>query len=75
MQDAPSRQDLLRHRLNAACNSSQRLTVLTTSLAMSIDSIQQELMDVHGWSDEDAALAIVDALRYVENGLLEALVQ
>ena len=74
MQDAPSRQDLLRHRLNAACNSSQRLTVLTTSLAMSIDAIQQELMDVHGWTDEDAALAIVDALQYVERGLLEALI-
>ena len=73
--DAISRQDLLRHRLNSVCQSSQRLTALTSSLAMSIDAIQQELMDVHGWSDEDAALAIVDALRYVENGLLEALVQ
>ena len=73
--DAPSRQDLLRHRLNAACNSSQRLTVLTTSLAMSIDAIEQELVEVHDWSAEDAALAIVDALQYVENGLLEALVE
>ena len=73
--DAPSRQDLLRHRLNAACNSSQRLTVLTTSLAMSIDAIEQELVEVHDWSAEDAALAIVDALQYVERGLLEALVE
>ena len=74
MQDAPSRQDLLRHRLNAACNSSQRLTVLTTSLAMSIDAIEQELVEVHDWSEEDAAVAIVDALQYVERGLLEALI-
>ena len=72
--DAPSRQDLLRHRLNAACNSSQRLTVLTTSLAMSIDAIEQELVEVHDWSEEDAAVAIVDALQYVERGLLEALI-
>ena len=74
MQDAPSRQDLLRHRLNAACTESERLQVLTTTLSMSITSIHEELM-LRGWSDEDAALAIVDALRFVENGLLEALVE
>ena len=72
--NVPSRQDLLRHRLNPACTGSERLTVLTTGLAMSISAIDQELIEVHDWSQEDAALALIDALQYIEHELLEALV-
>ena len=71
--DALSYQDLLRHRLNAVCKESEDIHVLCTALAMSIHAIQQELLE-RGWSDKDSALAIVDALRCIEEGLLEELV-
>ena len=72
--DALDHRSLLRHRLNAACNESERLQVLTTALSMSITSIHEELM-LRGWSDKDSAFAITDALQYIEAGLLDTLVE
>ena len=52
---ALSRRDLLKHRLNAAVKHSKSLTLLTDELSLSIEAIHNELMGIHGWSDEDAA--------------------
>lgn len=71
---ALSRRDLLKHRLNAAVKHSKSLTLLTDELALSIEAIHNELMGIHGWSDEDAALSLVDTLRGIEHSLMEALV-
>jgi len=70
---APSRRDLLKHRLNATVKQSKSLTLLTDELALSIEAIHNELMGMHGWSDEDASLSLVDVLRSIEHNLLEAL--
>ncbi|UPH90788.1 hypothetical protein [Synechococcus sp. NB0720_010] len=50
------------------------MTLLTDELALSIEAIHNELMGIHGWSDEDAALSLVDTLRGIEHSLMEALV-
>ena len=66
-----SKKELLRLRLQATCRDNERLQALTTCLAMSIDGIQAELVDVHDWSEIDAAVAVTDALQCIESGLLE----
>ena len=72
--DALDHRSLLRHRLNAACNESQRMTTLTRGLALTISSLHEELL-LRGWSDKDSAIAISDALQFIERELLDALVE
>lgn len=75
MESIPNKKELLRLQLQAACRSSERLQVLTNCLAMAIDGIQAELVDVHDWSEIDAAVAVTDALQTIETGLLKEAVK
>lgn len=68
----PNRQDLLRLRLNAATRDSERLQVLSKCLAMSVQGLQQELIDEHDWSELDATIVINDALQAIGAELFEA---
>lgn len=67
----PNRQDLLRLRLNAATRDSERLQVLSKCLAMSVQGIQQELME-ENWSELDATIVLNDALQAIGAELFEA---
>lgn len=68
----PTRQELLRLRLQATCRSSERLQVLSQCLGMSIQGIQQELMDENDWNEIDSVVAINDALQAIGAELFEA---
>lgn len=68
----PNRQELLRLRLQATCRSSERLQVLSKCLAMSIQGIQQELLEVHDWSEIDSVVVINDELISIGAELFEA---
>lgn len=68
----PTRQDLLRLRLNAATRDSERLQVLSKCLVMSVQGMQQELMDVHDWSELDSTIVLNDALQAIGAELFDA---